>query len=193
MMLKHLGEFEAATDIEHAVIATMLDGFLTGDAVGYDQGLRTSEFAAKIRSNLGRRVDGWSVRSAKPITMPQIPRSLDFRTPTTKETVGADIFLESPLHPAELGPALEKIAAAAPLRLKMISNRGTKVYPDGNPNIDCVNHHRCRFVAREGLTVTMADALHLAQAIGGVHEVCHVERLLRIDGADGFTKAQGED
>jgi hypothetical protein len=24
-------------------------------------------------------------------------------------------------------------------------------------------------------------------------EVCHVERLLRIDGADGFTKAQGED
>ena len=193
MMLKHLGEFEAATDIEHAVIATMLDGFLTGDAVGYDRGLKTSEFAAVIRSNLGRRVDGWSVRTAKPIRMPQVPRSLDFRTPTTKETVGADIFLESPLHPAELGPSLETIAAGAPLRLKMISNRGTKVYPDGNPNIDCVNHHRCRFVAREGQTVTMADALRLAQAIGGVHEVCHVERLLRIDGADGFTKAQGED
>ncbi|NBP51352.1 MAG: NADP-dependent isocitrate dehydrogenase [Actinobacteria bacterium] len=193
MMLKHLGEFEAATEIEHAVIATMLDGHLTGDAVGYDRGLSTSAFAGRIVANLGRRVDGWSVRAAKPISMPQVPRALDFRPPSSKETVGADIFLESPVHPSELGPSLEEIAADAPLRLKMISNRGTKVYPDGNPNIDCVNHHRCRFVAREGRTVTMADALALAQAIGAVHEVCHVERLLRIDGADGFTKAQGED
>ena len=33
----------------------------------------------------------------------------------------------------------------------------------------------------------------LARRINESHDVCHVERLLRIDGADGFTKAQGED
>jgi isocitrate dehydrogenase len=75
----------------------------------------------------------------------------------------------------------------------MISNRGTKVYPDGNPNIDCVSHHRCRFVSRSGEPLQFDDALALARRINQTHEVCHVERLLRIDGADGFTKAQGED
>jgi isocitrate dehydrogenase len=75
----------------------------------------------------------------------------------------------------------------------MISNRGTKVYPDGNPNIDQVGHHRCRFVTRSGAPLAFADALVLAGRVNEVAEVCHVERLLRIDGADGFTKAQGED
>jgi isocitrate dehydrogenase len=75
----------------------------------------------------------------------------------------------------------------------MISNRGTKVYPDGNPNIDCVSQHRCRFVTRSGQPIHFDDALALARRINEKHEVCHIERLLRIDGADGFTKAQGED
>src|SRR5690349_5608118 len=38
MMLKHLGEFEAAETVEHAVLATLQQGTLTGDVVGYDQG-----------------------------------------------------------------------------------------------------------------------------------------------------------
>jgi isocitrate dehydrogenase len=75
----------------------------------------------------------------------------------------------------------------------MISNRGTKVYPDGNPNIDQVAHHRCRFVTRSGEPIPFADALALAQKVNADHEVCHIERLMKIDGADGFTKAQGED
>ena len=107
--------------------------------------------------------------------------------------LGGDIFVESPLVPAVLGPSLETIAAESRLRLKMISNRGTKVYPEGNPNIDCVSHHRCRFVARDGEAITFADVLALAEKVNATHEVCHIERLLVIDGAPGFTKAQGED
>ncbi|MFM8635478.1 MAG: NADP-dependent isocitrate dehydrogenase [Planctomycetia bacterium] len=193
MMLKHLGEFAAAADIEHAVLATLIDGRLTGDVVGYDKGVRTSEFAKYVIGNLGRRAEGWTVRQAQPIKVPQVSRDLVFRPAKTKEVAGADIFLDSGLTPAALGPSLETIAASSPLKLKMISNRGTKVYPDGNPNIDCVSHHRCRFVSRGGEPLTFDDALALARRINETHEVCHVERLLRIDGADGFTKAQGED
>jgi len=40
MMLKYLGEFEAAAAIEHAVLTTLLDGKLTGDVVGYDKGVK---------------------------------------------------------------------------------------------------------------------------------------------------------
>jgi isocitrate dehydrogenase len=193
MMLKYLGLFEAAEDIEHAVLVTLQDGKLTGDVVGYDKGIATSDYADAIIANLGKRAEGWAVRSAKPIEFPTVSRDLAFRPAQSKEVVGADIFVDSPLPAGELGPKLEGIAEGTPLRLKMISNRGTKVYPDGNPNIDQVAHHRCRFVTRSGDPITFAEALTLASAVNQVHEVCHVERLLRLDGADGFTRAQGED
>jgi isocitrate dehydrogenase len=193
MMLKHLGEFAAAADIEHAVLVTLTEGRLTGDVVGYDKGVKTSEYAKAVIGNLGRRAEGWTVRPAQPIRMPEVSRAPVFRTAKSKDVVGADIFVESGLDPAALGASLEAIAAAAPLKLKMISNRGTKVYPDGNPNIDCVDHHRCRFISRSGGPISFDDALALARRVNETHEVCHVERLLKIDGADGFTKAQGED
>jgi isocitrate dehydrogenase len=193
MMLKYLGEFAAAADIEHAVLVTLQDGRLTGDVVGYDKGVRTSEYAKHVIANLGRRAAGFTVRESKPIHMPEVSRNPVFRPAKTKEVVGADIFVESGLASADLGKSLEAISTAAPLKLKMISNRGTKVYPDGNPNIDCVSHHRCRFVSRSGQPISFDEALALARRINESHEVCHIERLLRIDGADGFTKAQGED
>lgn len=193
MMLKHLGEFEAAEAVERGVLATLGTGVLTGDVVGYDSGVSTSNYTDAIIKNLGKPVDGWSVRKAQPIQMPQVSRSITFRTATSKEVVGGDIFVESPLPPDQLGPSLELICADSPLRLKMISNRGTKVYPDGNPNIDCVDHYRCRFIAREGKELSFDQVIDLVGEINQQHEVCHVERLIRIDGADGFTKAQGED
>ncbi len=193
MMLKHLGEFEAAAAIEHALLVTLAEGKLTGDVVGYEKGMKTSEYVRAIVANLGRRAEGWKVRRAVPIRMPEVPRTPVFRPARTKEVAGADVFVESGLSPEALGRSLEAIAAASPLRLKMISNRGTKVYPDGNPNIDCVSHHRCRFVPRSAAPLGFDDALALARRVNEAHEVCHVERLLRIDGADGFTRAQGED
>jgi hypothetical protein len=48
-------------------------------------------------------------------------------------------------------------------------------------------------MTRSGSPIAFDDALALARRINEKHEVCHIERLLRIDGADGFTKAQGED
>ena len=197
MMLKYMGEFEAAADVEHAVLATLMEGKLTGDVAGYPhrggKGLHTSEYTKAIIANLGKRVEGWAVRDAKPIVFHETSRALPFRPATTKEVVGADIFIDTPLPAGELGPRLEAIAEGSTLKLKMISNRGTKVYPDGNPNIDQVAHHRCRFITRSGGPIPFADALALAQKVNAHHEVCHIERLMKIDGADGFTKAQGED
>lgn len=124
--------------------------------------------------------------------LPQVPREPTFRT-TDKTVVGADIFVDSGLQPSELGASLEALAEGSPLRLEMISNRGTKLYPGANANIDVVDHHRCRFVARDGGTVPFAEALALATAVNTRYEVCHVERLLDLDRSPGSTKAQGED
>ncbi len=60
-----LGEFEAAADIEHAVLVTLEDGTLTGDVVGYGNGASTTDYTDAIIQNLGRRSAAWTVRDYK--------------------------------------------------------------------------------------------------------------------------------
>ena len=114
--------------------------------------------------------------------------------PKSRRTVGADVFVESPISPDELGKSLEAIAEGSPLRLKMISNRGTKVYPNNGGMTDCVDHWRCRFVLRDGAgALDDAALLGLVGKIASTHRWMHVEKLEELDGEAGFTRAQGED
>jgi len=193
MMLKYLGEFEAAETVEHAVLSTLQQGTLTGDVVGYDQGVSTSDYTKAIIGNLGARVDGYTVRRAQPIQIPPALRDPVTVRPTTREIVGTDIFVETGWFPEQLGPVLERLAEGSALKLKMISNRGTKVYPDGNRNIDVVDQYRCRFIRRTEEPVTLAEVRDLIGRVESELPWCHVELLQYFDGQPSFTKAQGED
>ncbi|MFN9903101.1 MAG: hypothetical protein ACK55Z_30890 [bacterium] len=75
--------------------------------------------------------------------------------------------------------------------LRLMSNRGTKVWPGPTPDILLVDHFRCRYVA-EG-SVTRQEALGvLADLTAQGKEWLHVE-LLWNDGSEAkYTKAQGE-
>ena len=193
MMLKYLGEFEAAETVEHAVLSTLQQGTLTGDVVGYDRGVSTSAYAKAIIANLGARVDGYTVRRAQPILIPPALRDPITVRPTSREIIGTDIFVETGLYPEQLGPVLERIAEPSALRLKMISNRGTKVYPDGNRNIDVVDQYRCRFVRRNDEPLALAAVRDLIGRVEAELAWCHIELLQHFDGQPSFTKAQGED
>ncbi len=194
MMLKYLGEFEAAETMEHAVLSTLQQGHLTGDVVGYDRGVSTSDYAKAIISNLGSRVEGYTVRRVNPIQIPPAPKDPVTVRPATREIVGTDIFVETGQFPEQVGPVLEALAEATPLRLKMISNRGTKVYPDGNRNIDVVDQYRCRFVRRDDTAaVDLQTIRELLARIEAHYPWCHIELLQYFDGQPSFTKAQGED
>ena len=193
MMLKYLGEFDAAETVEHAVLSTLQQGTLTGDVVGYDKGESTSDYTKAIIANLGARVDGYTVRRAQPIQIPPALRDPVTVRPTTREIVGSDIFVETGLYPEQLGPVLERLADGSALKLKMISNRGTKVYPDGNRNIDVVDDYRCRFIRRSDQSLALADVRDLIGRVEAELVWHHVELLQYFDGQPGFTKAQGED
>ncbi|MFZ4516449.1 MAG: NADP-dependent isocitrate dehydrogenase [Acidimicrobiia bacterium] len=194
MMLKYLGEFDAAQEIEHAVLATLQQGNLTGDVVGYDRGISTSDYTKAIIGNLGARVDGYIVRNAKPIQFPNVSRDPVMVRPETREVIGVDVFVETGEFPDVVGPQLEALAEGSPLRLKMMSNRGTKVYPEGNRNIDVVDQYRCRFVRRnDDAAITYADIRDLLGRIESKFSWCHTELLQLFDGAPSYTKAQGED
>lgn len=194
MMLKYLGEFDAAETIEHAVLSTLQQGRLTGDVIGYELGISTTDYTKAVIANLGARVDDYVVRKANPIKIYPTQRDPVTVRPDKREVVGTDIFIETGQYPEQIGPMLEQLADKSPLRLKMISNRGTKVYPDGNRNIDVVDQYRCRFVRRDdNLMIDYSTIRDLLSRIESQFPWCHVELLQHFDGQPGYTKAQGED
>lgn len=197
MMLRHLGEFAAAEQVENALLATLEEGKVrTGDVVGYDSGkaCTTTGFTEAIIGNLGRKPQTIATRTYRPLQIPRLPEDPVSIKPKARRVIGADIFLESGQLPNVLGPALEQLAANSPLKLKMISNRGTQVYPDKGTIIDCVDHYRCRFILRDAAgELDEQHLLGLMSTIAGKYRWCHVEKLQEFDGAPSYTKAQGED
>jgi isocitrate dehydrogenase len=193
MMLRHLDEHTAADRIENALFAALEQGAYTRD-VREAGSLSTTAFTDAVIKNLGNRPEKWKIREHRPLKLPQVSAAADFVRPKSRRTVGCDIFVESALAPDALGRSLDAIAADSPLRLKMISNRGTKVYPDSGAITDCVDHWRCRFVLRDD-KADLQDAVifDLLQRVAGTHRWMHLEKLPEIDGAPGYTRAQGED
>ncbi len=51
-------------------------------------------------------------------------------------------------NPEEIGTKLNDLCEGKSIKLKMITNRGVKVFPDGRPETYCTDHWRCRFIAK---------------------------------------------
>jgi len=194
MMLRHLGELAAAQTIENALVVTLESGFYTRD-VRVEGSLGTRHFAEKIMEHFGQVPKRWAPREHKTLRVPEVLPVPDFVHCEQRRTVGVDVFIESALIPNELGSSLEWIASPSPLRLKMISNRGTKVYPATVASTDYVDHWRCRFMLPEehGGGLGDQEIYDLLKRIGGFHRWMHIEKLNEFDRSAGFTRAQGED
>ena len=107
--------------------------------------------------------------------------------------VGLDVFVESPLSADELGASLTELAEGTRLELKMISSRGTKVYPPTGAITDTLDHWRCRFIIRENPGDLWDEDVHqLLARISRRHIWMHIEKLMEFDGELGFTRDQGE-
>ena len=195
MMLRHLGEFGPAESIDRALWVTLEEGkTLTGDIAGDKPAASTDQFADAIIENLGKPSDTFVAKDYRPIALPKLPPTIRYVEGDSWRDMGMDVFIDSPLTANELGDDLVAIAEDQPLRLKMISNRGTKVYPDTGGMTDCIDHWRCRFVLRdENAALTEEQALGLLRAVGAKHRWCQIERLAVLDGQPTYTKAQGED
>ena len=76
------------------------------------------------------------------------------------------------------------------VKLTMISNRGTQVSPTGSRYTDCVNHYRARFET-EG-PVSQHEIVAQLGAVGERFRLCGAEWLREIDGAEGYSLAQGQ-
>ncbi len=201
MMLVHIGQAEVAETIQNAWLCTLEDGIHTGDIASEiytKKRVGTREFAQAVIDRLGRKpktLDPVHFRKdIGPIELPEYhPRSRE------KTLVGVDAFIDwngkdFSREPDRIGAILEE-AAAPDFRLKMITNRGVKVYPEGLPETFCTDHWRCRFVAAEGrpAPVTNQQIIGLLQRLDEHQmDVIKTENLYEVEGKRAYSLGQGE-
>ena len=89
--------------------------------------------------------------------------------------------------------ALVKPCLTANIDLHIISNRGVKVWPDGAAETFCTDNWRLRFLGKGGATVKTSEVVELLSKLNAADmNFTNALMLHSFDGADGFTKAQGE-
>ncbi len=210
MMLDHRGAGAVSATIQNALRRTLEDGIHTADIADGQhtrQQVGTRAFTQAVIDRLGEKPRTLPVLSVREKPAIQVP---DWTPkPQAKTLVGMDVFLDwtakdGTRNPEELGKLLES-ACGETLKLKMITNRGVKVYPSGLPETFCTDHWRCRFVAnasvlaenRNGMdvsrTVGFAELLNLQQRLDAQSlEVIKTENLYEINGQRAYSLGQGE-
>ncbi len=194
LMLTHIGQSDAAERAHNAWLTTIEDGIHTYDI--YKEGVSkrkvgTSQFADAVIERLGSKPQHLRpVEYAKGVQMDISARAGNGRA--RKVPVGVDVFIDAPAaKPDEIAAKLQQ-AGGRGSRLTVISNRGTKVWPQGNPDTFWSDHWCCRF-ERDDSEFTTA---HLVGAIQGVadagFDVVKTEGLYTFDGARGYSLAQGQ-
>ena len=191
MLLRHIGAFEAAESIEHALFVTLEEGrCLTADIVRNHSPVSTDRFTDEIIANLGRRSAILRPRTYSSLVVrPELNGAEALRD---RHLDGVDIFVEWDAEAEALAHRLMDAIRGTPFKLEMISNRGMKVYPANGGQTETVDHWRCRFIALNHASIEDDLILELLRRIGAEHRWMHVEKLQRFDGQAGYTRAQGE-
>jgi isocitrate dehydrogenase len=109
--------------------------------------------------------------------------------------VGIDVFLAWTEGTADdLGGKLTQMAGDQ-LDLIMISNRGTKVWPNGFPDTLTCDTWRCRFMSKQGpnALVSHEQIIDLLTRLRGQgYDFIKMESLCNFDGQPGYSLGQGQ-
>lgn len=195
LMLKHVGENEAAVKVQNALLRTIEEGIHTPDI--YKEGVSkrkvsTTEFTDAVISNLGKEPETLAkavTTNSKPLVLPELKP----RTPKVKKLIGVDLFVDCRnIKPDDLADRLHKITTTG-IELDMITNRGVKVWPNGFEETFCTDHWRCRFYNVEKNEMTKEEIVGLlSNGIASNIDVIKTENLYEFDGKKGYSLGQGQ-
>lgn len=195
-MLLHIGQPEAAERIHNAWALTLEDGVHTADI--YNSGISrrkvgTRDFASAVIARFGerpRKLKAARYRAGSlGVPLPKYVRP----EPQDKNLVGIDVFVEWRGGNVEALARRMQSAQNGVFELKLITNRGVKVWPNGLPETFCTDHWRCRYEAKTGkqLNKAMIAELFGRLAQSGI-EYVKSEHLYTFDGKPGFSLGQGQ-
>jgi NAD-dependent isocitrate dehydrogenase len=190
-MLRYLGFNACANRVESGVRLALVDGIRTHDLGG---SASTLEFTRAVIAALPapdrdlEKTDHSGARAASalvrpPAKSPTGPVSAAGAAGEKWTCKGVDIFVRNdglPDLPKQVGP----------LSLKLISNRGQKVWPGEFRDILLVDCHRCRYLA-DG-PIGDDEIAALVRAISKEFSWMHIEKLHQCGSEARYSKAQGE-
>ncbi len=195
LMLVHLGQTEVAESVQNAWLKTIEDGIHTYDI--FKDGVSkmkvgTREFAEAVIRNLGQKptqLKAVSYARDKVLNLPKYQR----KPPKKKELVGVDLFVHwNGTDPNELAPVIQQLITPE-VTLKMITNRGIKVWPEGFRETFCTDHWRCRFEPVAGYSMTHQHIIQLLNsALAHRVDVIKTENLYTFDGKAAYSLGQGQ-
>lgn len=198
MMLVHIGQSKVAEKVHNAWLKTLEDGIHTGEIASDDHTLAkvgTHQFAAAVIERLGQLPSELPKVTYDSVASKGIKTSIERRPPAEKTLVGVDVFIHKhDIKPDDLAHKLER-ASNNRLEIKLITNRGVKVWPQGFPETFCTDHWRCRFkkTTSNGYTVTHN---HILDLLGRIRDedldFIKTENLCELDGKAAYSLGQGE-
>jgi len=193
LMLVHIGQPDVAELVHNAWLRTLEDGVHTYDIFKEGtskQKVGTKEFAEAVAARVGQKP-----QHLKAVSYSKAPPQASAYTRKTgagqkKALVGVDVFFDwKQRDPKAFGQKLEQFNGDG-LKLFAVSNRGTKVYPDGFDETFCTDHWRARFMGNGSVSHAQIAAL-LDRAGKANLDFIKIENLYTFDGQKGFV-AEGE-
>jgi isocitrate dehydrogenase len=196
-MMVHIDQPDVAERVHNAWLRTIEDGVHTYDIFKEGvskQKVGTKEFSEAVAARLGQKPETLKAVSYEAAPKDTQTNKLSTKAPEKKEILGIDVFLDwSKGSPKELGDALAKVSNED-IELRLVSNRGTKVWPEGLPETFCVDHWRCRFLSpQKGKALNHKQIIDLLSRIESAgFDFIKTEHLCSFDGERGWSLAQGE-
>lgn len=191
MMLVHIGQGGAATRVHNAWLKTIEDGIHTGDI--YKDGLSTkrvgtAEFSAAVCERMGQKPVKLAAVSYPDGTGALKVPALKVLPMAKKDWVGADIYIECRDKTAE--SVFNTMVDGLPngVTLQLISNRGVKIWPGGQPDTKTTDLWRLRF---KGSLDNAGFIALMNHVMGKGYSPVKYDGLYAFDGAESFTSAAG--
>jgi isocitrate dehydrogenase len=194
LMLVHIAQADTAERVHNAWLCTIEDGIHTYDIFTESTSRKkvgTKEFADAVIARLGEKPE-----HLKPVEYDkEAQMNLAIRPagkPPMKLRAGVDLFIDRrDGNPDQIAAIMQQFNVDG-TRLTTISNRGTKVWPNGNPDTYWSDHWSCRFESNgELFTPDHVVKLLLAADRAGF-DVIKTEGLYTFNGERGYSLAQGE-
>lgn len=196
MMLVHIGQADIATKVHNAWLKTIEDGIHTGDVFGEHskEKVGTKEFAEAVVKNLGKKPSKLAAvhYAADGKALKQKQNAV--RKPEEKKLIGVDLIMDYTGDVNTLGETLKGLEREG-LTMKVLSNKGLKVWPDvpQDAGMHITDQVRARYRVAEGETTTQAAIASLVNAAAAKNlDLVKVMMLHSFNGQIGFSLSQGE-
>ena len=187
LMLLYLEKTLLAERIHNAWLKTIEEGFHTYDI--FKEGISkykmgTQEFALQVIKFLDKKPQHLTPVTYQNKNKFQTIHIHSHSTAAKRELIGVDVFIYTNQNPIK---ALTTNKWNA-LSLQMISNRGVKIWPDGQPETFCIDQWRLRFLSKNNLCITKERVLTILEEVSQAgFDSTGTENLYLFDKKPGFS------